>query len=658
VIEVSSSAHSSGARRVWLLTAAVGMTALVVLRLVSADGRVVVSGPHVPWWLLAVGFGFAEIFVMHLRIARHAHSFSLGELPLVVGLALATPVDIVIAQAVGVAIVLAVYRRQSALRIAFNIGQRSLTAVLAVAVFAGTTGAVHRGWVGIWLGAFAAMLLADLVAGVLINAAISLSEGTWMLFDQVVGIGTALTIANTALGIVAVMVVREQPASILLVTLPAATTFLAGKAYADVQRKHDEVLLLERSTRLAQGSLQLEEMLPPLLEHLREMFRADIAELVLSPAHDDEPHLSSRVGPGDTRSMMIPASLDPWQGVWARVGAEREGIVLSRPIRNANLGRFFGAQGIADAVVAPIQSDDELFGTLMVANRLGDFSTFGAEDLKLLETVANHVAVAIRNTQLVRRLEGTLARETEISRLKDDFVATVSHELRTPLTSVKGYIRTLLSPEIAVSEADRREFLQRADRAADRLRWLIEDLLFTSRVEGSRPGVAGEVVSVDRLVDRIIEERAATLEEPGRLVFVGTVGRSTLRTDEEHVYRILSNLVDNALKYSSAIVQVSAREDDGGVRISVEDRGRGIPPEEQGKIFERFYQVDQSSTRLVGGAGMGLYICRKAAERLGGRVWLERSDTSGSLFCLWVPFNVPTAETGSGERGHRLVVVG
>jgi signal transduction histidine kinase len=643
---------------VWLLTAALIVTALAALPIVSRYGREIPGGRQIPWWALAIGFGLAEIFVMHLRIARHAHSFSLSELPLVIGLAMAAPAEIVMAQAVGVAIVLAVHRRQNVLRIAFNIAQRSLTAVLAVAVFAGVTGVLRDGWVGIWLAALAAMLFADLVAAVLINAAISLSEGTWMLFDQVVGIGTALTIANTALGIVAVMVIREQPASIVLVALPAATTFLAGKAYADVQRKHDEVLLLERSTRIAQRSLQLDEMLPPLLDHLREMFRAEISELVLSPATDDEPHLSSRVGPGDARSVLVPASLDPWQGVWARVGAEREGIVLSRPIRNSNLARFFGAQGIVDAVVAPIQSNDQLFGTLMVANRLGEFSSFGAEDLKLLETVANHVAVAIRNTQLVRRLEGTLARETEISRLKDDFVATVSHELRTPLTSVKGYIRTLLSPEIDVSEADRREFLQRADRAADRLRWLIEDLLFTSRVEGSRPGVAGDVVSVDRLVDRIIEERAATLEEPGRLVFVGTVGRSTVRTDEEHVYRILSNLVDNALKYSAAIVQVSAREDDGGVRISVEDRGRGIPADEQGRIFERFYQVDQSSTRLVGGAGMGLYICRKAAERLGGRVWLERSDASGSVFCLWIPFQAPTAQQEPGERGQRLVVVG
>ena len=86
----------------------------------------------------------------------------------------------------------------------------------------------------------------------------------------------------------------------------------------------------------------------------------------------------------------------------------------------------------------PVRSDDEVLGTIMVANRLGDFSTFGPEDLKLLDALANHVGVAIRNTRLVHRLEVALAHETEMSQMKDDFVATISHELRTPLTSVKG----------------------------------------------------------------------------------------------------------------------------------------------------------------------------------------------------------------------------
>jgi two-component system, OmpR family, sensor histidine kinase VicK len=108
---------------------------------------------------------------------------------------------------------------------------------------------------------------------------------------------------------------------------------------------------------------------------------------------------------------------------------------------------------------------------------------------------------------------------------------------------------------------------------------------------------------------------------------------------EEDVYRILRNLIDNALKYSpeNQRVTVIVGVDADGVVVRVRDRGPGIEPDQRDRIFDRFYQVDQSDTRRVGGVGMGLYICRRAAERLGGRIWLDRSDASGSVFAVRLP---------------------
>ena len=132
-----------------------------------------------------------------------------------------------------------------------------------------------------------------------------------------------------------------------------------------------------------------------------------------------------------------------------------------------------------------------------------------------------------------------------------------------------------------------------------------------------------------------------------------------IRTREEDVYRVIGNLIDNALKYSppESTVTVRGRIDGAGVRISVRDRGPGIVPEERERIFERFYQVDQSLTRRVGGAGMGLYICRKAAEGLGGRVWLQRSDPTGSVFSVWLPLEPPVETDGSADLNEVPVVV-
>jgi signal transduction histidine kinase len=649
-------ARANGSQRVWGLTIGL-LAATTALLWIIGERAAPLEGPRIPWVVLALGFGVAEVFVMHVRIARHAHSFSLSEIPLVVGLVFSAPTHLVLAQAVGVGLALALHRRQKPLRLAFNVSQRSVTTLVALGAFGLVVDGGGPSWPVVCVAAFVATLIADILAAILINVAIALSEGMHVVFDQVVGMGTALTFANTALALVTAMMLSLHPVTVVLVAVPAAATFLAARAYADVQRKHDNLALLQRSTALAQGSLDIHELVPPVLDHAREMFHADVAELLLWAELGGVESLSSRVGPGDQRWVMQPVTLEPTEGVWARVSAEREGILLPRPIRNRRLADYFAGRGIHDVIVVPVLSDNEVVGTLMVANRLGDFSTFDAEDLGLLETVANHVGVAVRNDRLVRRLEESLAHETEMSRLKDDFVATISHELRTPLTNVQGYLKTLLRGDIAVPAKEQREFLEHADRHAERLKHLIEDLLFASRVEAS--GAAGWTsVGVAGLVERVVEDRAYELD-PRRIVLSFPGHLPPIRSREEDVYRVIGNLIDNALKYSppESTVAVRGRIDGAGVRISVHDRGRGIAPEEQERIFERFYQVDQSLTRRAGGAGMGLYICRKAAEGLGGRVWLQRSDPTGSVFSVWLPLKPPVETDGSADLNEVPVVV-
>jgi signal transduction histidine kinase len=627
----------TGAQRIWLVNACLAGVASALLVLASQLEPPLPS-PAIPWWALSIGFGLAEVFVIHLRFERHAHSFSLSELPLVIGLALASPLSIATAQAVGVGAALALHRRQKPLRVAFNISQRGLTTVAGILAFHALIDLGGFTWPAIWGAAFAATLLADILSGLLINLAISLSENTRIVIDQVVGIGTALTFANTALALVAVMVITEHPAGLLLVLVPAAATFVAGNAYAAVQRKHDNLMLLYRSTRLAQKSLDLQIMLPALLDQAREMFQAEMAEVVLLSESAQGPHLRTTLGPQGSE-VLRPIQLNLLEGVWARVASEQQGILLPRPISNDRLSEYFASRGIRDAIVVPLTADDGILGAMLIGNRLGDFSTFDGDDLKLLETLGNHIAVAVRNAHLVRRLEESLAHQTEMNQLKDDFVATISHELRTPLTNVQGYVKTLLRPDLELSTTERREFLERADQQSERLRRLIEDLLFASRIEASRPVATSDNVGIAGVIQRLLDERGLHVD-PRRFVLNLDPFLPTIRTSEEQLFRILSNLVDNALKYSSpgSSITVSACPQGEGVLILVQDQGPGIPREEQERIFERFYQIDQSSTRRVGGAGMGLYICRKAAESLGGRLWLERSDANGSVFSLWLPF--------------------
>lgn len=627
--------YVSHATAVWMLTTSLLLVSVLIWLWVRGEEPPLAGERPVPLWALALAFGLAEVFVMHIRIARHAQTFSLAEIPLVFGLMFVSPGGLVLAQTIGLGVALAAHRRQKPLRLTFNVAQRAFTTLIAVGVVSISLSALPAGWPTLWLGVLGATLLADVIGGMLINVAIALSDDGLRLFDQVVGVGTALTVANTALGILAVMVYLEHPASVLLVAAPATTTYLAGKVLTDLQRKHDDLLQLQRATGLAQRSLKREDMIPELLQHMRAMFSAEIAEVLLWLEEPDQPLLSCQIGPGDDRTDFHAVSPNPAEGVWARVAAEREAVLLARPIRNDALRRFFGERQIRDAIVAPICSDGQLLGVITVADRLGDFSTFDEDDLEMLRTLANHVAVALRNSLLLERLERALAHETEMNRLKDEFVATVSHELRTPVTNIQGYVKTLLRQDVRFTPQEQREFLMGADRHSERLRQLIEDLLFASRVESSDVVRVRDVIGLAGLIARMVEDEVDA-DERQRIDIVLPARLPPVIGVEEDAYRIMRNLVDNGLKYSApdTRVTITAVVEADDVVVRVRDHGPGIDPDQRERIFDRFYQVDQSSTRLVGGVGMGLYICRRAAERLGGSVWLDRSDASGSVFAV------------------------
>jgi two-component system phosphate regulon sensor histidine kinase PhoR len=236
-----------------------------------------------------------------------------------------------------------------------------------------------------------------------------------------------------------------------------------------------------------------------------------------------------------------------------------------------------------------------------------------------------------------------------MNRLKDDFVAAVSHELRSPLTSIQGYVKTLLRPNVVWPADQQKDFIETIDRQADRLRNLIEDLLTVSRVEADRDSPDLTSLSVEVMARQIADDVAGgTHSDSIRVEFPADFPQ--VLTDESMVHQIISNLVDNAVKYSppASRILIGGRVAGKSVVIFVADHGDGIPEDLHDRIFDRFYQVDQSSTRSVGGTGLGLYICRKLAAAIGGRLWLERSGPDGSVFSLQIPLR-PNNISGLGH---------
>jgi hypothetical protein len=220
----------SGAQRVWLLS--VGMSAVAAALYLGPIRRLdaPVDAFHLPWWSLAIMFAVVEVFVVHLEFRRNAITFSPSEIPLVLGLFFTDPGSLLLGHVLGSSVALAAYRRQSPLKLAFNVGLLGLGAATAVLVFAAVTSLGDPvGPVG-WLGAFAATHVVDVLGTIMVTAAISLTEGRRQPLVGVIGFGTVTTFSNTCLALVAAVVLMFRPGAWWMVAVVAGILLLAYRA--------------------------------------------------------------------------------------------------------------------------------------------------------------------------------------------------------------------------------------------------------------------------------------------------------------------------------------------------------------------------------------------------------------------------------------------
>ncbi len=228
-----------------------------------------------------------------------------------------------------------------------------------------------------------------------------------------------------------------------------------------------------------------------------------------------------------------------------------------------------------------------------------------------------------------------------IERMKTAFVSTVSHELRTPLTSIKGFISTLLQDEDGTfyDHETQREFYTIIDTECDRLTRLISDLLNVSRIEAGRAlDLNPKPVTLPPLIEKVVTVQRSYTDKHDLVIDIKNE-LPVIVADEDKVDQILTNLTNNAIKYSpeGGTVTVTAETDGDIVRMSVSDQGMGIPKDHLPKVFDRFHRIDNRDTRKVGGTGIGLYLVKHLVEAHGGKIWAESEQGQGSSFIFELP---------------------
>lgn len=258
------------------------------------------------------------------------------------------------------------------------------------------------------------------------------------------------------------------------------------------------------------------------------------------------------------------------------------------------------------------------------------------------------VSVAVTPVSEQSRASGVIlvfrdiTHEREQERQRAEFISTASHEMRTPVAAMEGYLGLAMNPQTATIDDKARNYLQKAYESTQHLGRLFQDLLTVSKAEDSRLMTRPAIIDVTAFMREIVDGLAQKAKDKNiGLVFAPGTGSKHVQpayyvhADPNQLREVFNNLVDNAIKYTKqGTVTVDIKGDDNDVTVNIGDTGIGIPPEDVGHLFQKFYRVDNSDTREIGGTGLGLYISRRLIEANNGHVSVTSTYGKGSTFTV------------------------
>lgn len=238
-------------------------------------------------------------------------------------------------------------------------------------------------------------------------------------------------------------------------------------------------------------------------------------------------------------------------------------------------------------------------------------------------------------------------------RQRADFISTASHEMRTPVAAIEGYLSLAMNDKVCQIDEKARSYLDKAQSSTHHLGKLFQDLLTSAKAEDGRLTSHPAVVEVSEFVDKLVEDLRFSAEKKGLALELHssrpqtTSSGSAIKSispllyayvDPDRFREVITNLFDNAVKYTEAgKITIGVTGDQEVVQFYITDTGPGIPKEDVPHLFQKFYRVDNSATRTIGGTGLGLFICKKIIELYNGKIWVESEQGKGSTFYINLP---------------------
>jgi len=431
-----------------------------------------------------------------------------------------------------------------------------------------------------------------------------------------------------------VLATEGAPSSALVVFTDITERKRAEEA---LRRQNRELATLNAIAATISQSLDLNRTLGAVLDKVLEMVKVDAGWIQMIAENDQSLSLVVQRGmPADMVDDLKQVQVG--RGLLARVIRTRKSATISSSLP----GSEADAPGVGEELWAlcaiPIQARETVLGVLTVlSHRPHELSAYGAQTLA---AIGHQIGVAVENTRLLEEAaQAEILRE--VDRFRSELVANVSHELRTPLGLIKIFCTTLMREDVAFDRETQLEFLQDIERETNHLEEIVTNLLDVSRMESGRLYLEKQPTDLGLLVDEVVGELR---NQPGHYqIACDFPDRLIAPVDRGRLAQVLRNLLSNAIKYSpdGTKIAIRGRREGHQAVVSVQDQGIGIPAEDLERVFERFYRVENETTRNVAGVGLGLSVCQGIVRAHGGRIWVESTLGEGSTFF----FSVPTAPT-------------
>lgn len=414
----------------------------------------------------------------------------------------------------------------------------------------------------------------------------------------------------------------------------AAIAINNAQLYRKSEQHAVELAILYEIGQEITATLELDTMLQAIVDNAVHLVGADKSLLALIDVHKER--LVELVGHGYDRAHLQAHTFEELRSGLSGWVLREKSATLAGDLQNDE--RQQGAalssarkSGDRSAAVAPLLIGDQAIGTLTVVNGPSK-PAFTPADLHLVTMLAGQAAVAIQKAQLYEAAQ-------EADRLKSAFLASMSHELRTPLNSIIGFTGILLQGLVGPLNGEQQKQLGMVMSSARHLLALINDVLDISKIEAGGLELAAEPFDVRQSIERAVQTVTPLAAKKGLAIVVEvSPGAGTIVGDQRRVEQILINLINNAIKFTDkGEVRIKSEIVTNRLVTQVIDMGIGIRPEDVGKLFQPFRQIDTGTARRHEGTGLGLAICDRLVSMMGGQIWVDSQWGEGSTFTFALP---------------------